>query len=370
MNAAVTGPELPTALRAECPHRRQPRPCRDRTDARTRRHRRRLLEAEARALADAPARPSATYRLQVHKGFRLDDAAAIVDYLARPGHHRRLLLALPRRPARQHPRLRRLRPRRINPEIGDEADHDATRSTSSRSRGMGRVLDIVPNHMGINGPNRFWLDVLEVGPQSPSPRFFDIDWHPVKEELEGRVLLPILEDQYGKVLEDGKLDVERDGGAFFLRYHDDQAAADAAVLRPDPGAAERGAGRRGSTPTTRTSRNTGASGPPPHNLPPTTATDPEDVEQVAPREGRAQAPAGPALRREPRRLRPSSTRTSPASGARPASPRASTRSTACWRSRSTGSPTGGSPPRRSTTAASSTSTTWPACAPRTRGSST
>jgi (1->4)-alpha-D-glucan 1-alpha-D-glucosylmutase len=85
---------------------------------------------------------------------------------------------------------------------------------------MGRVLDVVPNHMGVAGQNRFWVEVLEIGPLSPSARFFDIDWHPIKEELEGRVLLPILEDQYGRVLEDGKLRLERQSGSFVIRYHD------------------------------------------------------------------------------------------------------------------------------------------------------
>ncbi len=74
---------------------------------------------------------------------------------------------------------------------------------------MGRVLDVVPNHMGIAGPNPYWLDVLETGPQAQSSMFFDIDWDPVKEELEGRVLLPILGDQYGTVLESGQLRLER-----------------------------------------------------------------------------------------------------------------------------------------------------------------
>src|SRR6185437_13642001 len=89
-----------------------------------------------------------------------------------------------------------------------------------RDRGMGRVLDIVPNHMGIGGANPFWLDVLETGVQARSARFFDIDWSPVKDELEGRVLLPILEDLYGKVLEAGLFSVERDGGSFWIIYRD------------------------------------------------------------------------------------------------------------------------------------------------------
>ncbi len=110
---------------------------------------------------------------------------------------------------------------RLNDEIGTEEQYDRLREKMD-SLGMGRVLDIVPNHMGIGSFNRFWIDVLETGPQAPSSRFFDIDWNPVKDELEGRVLLPILEDQYGIVLERGLLKLERQDGAFFIRYYDNR----------------------------------------------------------------------------------------------------------------------------------------------------
>ena len=65
---------------------------------------------------------------------------------------------------------------------------------------------MVPNHMGIADPgNRWWMDVLENGPSSLYATYFDIDWHPVKRELANKVLLPILGDQYGAVLESGQL---------------------------------------------------------------------------------------------------------------------------------------------------------------------
>jgi (1->4)-alpha-D-glucan 1-alpha-D-glucosylmutase len=68
--------------------------------------------------------------------------------------------------------------------------------------------------------NRRWADVLENGPSSPFASFFDIDWSPPKEDLRDKVLLPILGDQYGRVLENGEIRVEREGGAFVARYHD------------------------------------------------------------------------------------------------------------------------------------------------------
>ena len=81
---------------------------------------------------------------------------------------------------------------------------------------MGQVLDFVPNHMGIGEPqNLWWTDVLENGPSSAYAPYFDIDWQPLKSDLRDKVLIPILGDQYGRVLERGELQVHYDAGAFF-----------------------------------------------------------------------------------------------------------------------------------------------------------
>src|SRR5437868_8470346 len=88
---------------------------------------------------------------------------------------------------------------------------------------MGQVLDFVPNHMGIAEPlNQWWMDVLENGPSSVYAPYFDIDWRPLKEDLHDKVLLPILGDQYGRVLERGELKVHFEAGAFYLTYYDHQ----------------------------------------------------------------------------------------------------------------------------------------------------
>ena len=80
---------------------------------------------------------------------------------------------------------------------------------------MGHVLDLVPNHMGIaKSANPWWLDVLENGPSSRFARFFDIEWRPVKDELADKVLIPILGDQYGAVLERQELQLAYRDGAF------------------------------------------------------------------------------------------------------------------------------------------------------------
>jgi len=106
----------------------------------------------------------------------------------------------------------------FNPELGSAADFDRM-AADLAARGLGLILDVVPNHMGIAGDaNAWWLDVLENGPASPRAEFFDIDWTPVKPELRNRVLLPVLPDQYGRVLESQQLQLEFADGAFHLRY--------------------------------------------------------------------------------------------------------------------------------------------------------
>lgn len=179
-----------------------------------------LFEAEAMAAGDTPPRrPSGTYRFQLHCAFRFTDVEAVVDYLSALGisdcYFSPYLAA---RPGSTHG-YDVIDHGRINPEVGDEIEHDRLLA-HLKARGMGRVLDIVPNHMGAAPTNPFILDVLENGPQARWAPLFDIDWSPMKGSLEGRLLLPILEDLYGKVLEAGLLVLERDGGSFSIRYHD------------------------------------------------------------------------------------------------------------------------------------------------------
>jgi (1->4)-alpha-D-glucan 1-alpha-D-glucosylmutase len=179
-----------------------------------------VFEAERRAAVEAPpGRPTGTYRLQLHSGFRLEDADRVVDYLADLGVSDCYVSPyLAARPGSTHG-YDVTDHSRINPEVGDELAHDRFLA-HLKARGMGRVLDIVPNHMGFGPSNPLLVDVLENGPQARSAPFFDVDWTPVKATLQGRILLPVLEDLYGKVLESGLLVLERDGGSFWIRYHD------------------------------------------------------------------------------------------------------------------------------------------------------
>ncbi|MDA8413795.1 MAG: malto-oligosyltrehalose synthase [Desulfobacteraceae bacterium] len=164
--------------------------------------------------------PSATYRLQFNSGFRFSDAREIVPYLHRLGISD--IYASPYFKAREGSihGYDILDQNSLNPEIGSEDEYEAL-VAELKSRDMGQILDIVPNHMCIEGPgNALWMDILENGPSSSHAGFFDIDWHPVKQELENKILIPILGDQYGTVLENGELSLIFEEGSFFACYYE------------------------------------------------------------------------------------------------------------------------------------------------------
>ncbi|HSN99584.1 MAG TPA: alpha-amylase family glycosyl hydrolase, partial [Candidatus Nanopelagicales bacterium] len=179
---------------------------------------RRLVE-EARG-AIQPDVPRATYRVQLHAGFTFADARAAVGYLAELGvSHLYSSPFFKARPGSTHG-YDLVDHNALNPEIGPPGELDAL-SAALRERGMGLVLDFVPNHMGIGADeNAWWADVLENGPSSLHAPYFDVDWAPVKPELRNKVLLPVLGDHYGRVLERGEMKVELEGGAFSLRYYE------------------------------------------------------------------------------------------------------------------------------------------------------
>jgi (1->4)-alpha-D-glucan 1-alpha-D-glucosylmutase len=164
--------------------------------------------------------PATTYRLQFNSRFTFKQAAGLVDYLYDLGVSD--CYASPLFTARQgsphgyditdHSKL--------NPEIGSEEEF-AEFARSLGKRGMGLILDVVPNHMSIAGSsNRWWNDVLENGQSSPYAQFFDIDWRPPKPDLDGKTLLPMLGDQYGRALENQEITITCRQGAFFVNYYE------------------------------------------------------------------------------------------------------------------------------------------------------
>src|SRR5213596_2062648 len=165
-----------------------------------------------------PRIPTCTYRLQFNRWFTFSHAREIVPYLHALGVSD--IYASPYFQASpdtlhgyditDHNKL--------NAAIGSRADYDAW-IAELHAHSMGQVLDFVPNHLGIaDSRNEWWMDVLENVPSSGYAPYFDIDWQPLKSDLRDKVLLPILSDQYGRVLERGELQVRFEEGTFYLLY--------------------------------------------------------------------------------------------------------------------------------------------------------
>jgi (1->4)-alpha-D-glucan 1-alpha-D-glucosylmutase len=178
-----------------------------------------VAKAVAERVGKRNCHPTATYRIQFEPGkFTFRDLARLATYLNELGISH--VYASPYMKARAgcthgyavvdyaH----------LNPELGNESDYRAM-VEELHSRGLGQIIDMVPNHMSATpAENLWWNDVLENGPSSPHAAYFDIDWQPVKEELRNKILLPILGEQYGRVLEAGELKLEYREGAILLRY--------------------------------------------------------------------------------------------------------------------------------------------------------
>jgi (1->4)-alpha-D-glucan 1-alpha-D-glucosylmutase len=180
----------------------------------------RLVAALAEALRREPLqRPTATYRLQLTNAFTFDHATRLVPYLAALGISDVYLSPiLQAAPGSTHG-YDVVDHGTLNSELGGPEAY-ARLCQALREKGLGQIIDFVPNHMGIGPQNPWWVDVLENGPSSRYAPYFDIDWKPVKSELEHKVLVPILGDQYGVTLEKGELKLSRKGGAFILAYWD------------------------------------------------------------------------------------------------------------------------------------------------------
>jgi len=191
--------------------------------------------------------PSSTYRLQLGPDLTFADARALVPYLSALGAGACYLSpVLGARPGSDHG-YDVVDHTRVNEELGGREAFEAL-AREVRTAGLGVIVDVVPNHMAVDPvSNPRWRDVLENGPSALSADWFDIDWRPVTGTLHDKVLLPILGDQYGAVLERGELRVIRAGGRLRLHYfehvlpldpqHMPLALVEAAdALRADPGA--------------------------------------------------------------------------------------------------------------------------------------
>jgi (1->4)-alpha-D-glucan 1-alpha-D-glucosylmutase len=165
-----------------------------------------------------PRIPTCTYRLQFNRWFTFSQAREVVPYLRALGvsdvyaspYFQASPDSLHGYDITDHNKL--------NAAIGSRADYDAW-IAQLHAHSMGQVLDFVPNHVGIgDSRNQRWMDVLENGPSSRYAPYFDIDWEPRKFDVRDKVLLPILSDQYGRVLERGELQVRFEEGTFYLLH--------------------------------------------------------------------------------------------------------------------------------------------------------
>lgn len=166
-----------------------------------------------------PRIPTSTYRLQLNAAFTFHDAANVAAYLKDLGiSHLYCSPYLQAAPGSMHG-YDVVDHQRLNEELGGEQGHQEFCSRLSEL-GLGQVLDIVPNHMAIGPKNKYWWDVLENGPSSRYATWFDIDWQSAEVKLQNKVLIPVLGDQYGKVLASGQIRIEFKDGSFRVCYAD------------------------------------------------------------------------------------------------------------------------------------------------------
>lgn len=167
--------------------------------------------------------PRATYRFQLHREFKIADAKNLLPYLKALGiSHVYFSPIMKARPGSMHG-YDLIDHSQVNPELGSFEELEEF-ARELHELGMGLILDLVPNHMGVGKFNSWWMDVLENGPASQFADYFDIDWAPVKAELRGKVAIPILGDSYGNILQSGALklgfDKERGAISFFYYEHE------------------------------------------------------------------------------------------------------------------------------------------------------
>ncbi|GAB4225594.1 MAG: malto-oligosyltrehalose synthase [Chlamydiales bacterium] len=164
--------------------------------------------------------PCSTYRLQFNPYFNFREGSKVIDYLEALGITDLYTSPLMKSTPGSMHSYDVTNPKELNPDIGTEEEFNNL-SEIVRSKGMGIIFDIIPNHMCISVPyNQWWNDVLENGPSSFYASFFNIDWNPLRPELKNKVLIPFLDDQFGKVIENQQLKVIYKNGSFFVQYYE------------------------------------------------------------------------------------------------------------------------------------------------------
>jgi (1->4)-alpha-D-glucan 1-alpha-D-glucosylmutase len=159
----------------------------------------------------------ASYRLQLHGRLDFQGVADLSDYLVALGVSHVYLSPILQAAAGSTHGYDVVDPLHVDQALGGDSGYDALCKRLAEA-GLGQILDVVPNHMAIRDGNASWWDVLENGPASRYAAHFDVDWDPPEAKLRDRVLLPILADHYGRILEEGGIALVREGGSFAIRY--------------------------------------------------------------------------------------------------------------------------------------------------------
>jgi len=170
-----------------------------------------------------------TYRVQLRPGFGFAELRDLVPYLSRLGISHVYLSPIQRARSGSPHGYDVVDPTEVNPELGGMDQLQSLVAELRRHR-MGAVLDIVPNHVATGSENPFWQDVLEHGRSSRYAAWFDIDWGPATARRPYRILLPVLGDRLGRVIDSGELRLEYERGRFKLRYHEQSFPVDPGTL--------------------------------------------------------------------------------------------------------------------------------------------
>ena len=166
-----------------------------------------------------PRIPLSSYRLQLNAGFTFDDACRVVPYLRELGISHVYCSPYMQAAKGSMHGYDVVDQQRVNEELGGEEGH-ARFLECLKQQELGQLLDIVPNHMATGPENKYWWDVLENGPASRFAEWFDVDWNSAEVKLQNKVLIPVLGDQYGHVLDKHEITIEYDGDSFTVHYFD------------------------------------------------------------------------------------------------------------------------------------------------------
>lgn len=169
--------------------------------------------------AEAAKIPISTYRIQLSKSFRFDQATKITGYLKRLGISDCYSSPILKARAGSTHGYDVIDHSQINPEIGTLKEFEEW-IAEIRSCGLGLLLDIVPNHMAMAGENLLFKDVLEFGPFSKYSGFFDIDWNRrLPRNPHNKLVLPILSVESAKAIETEAISTNYSGGEFSLSVY-------------------------------------------------------------------------------------------------------------------------------------------------------